>query len=869
MGKFIDVTLRLVDKMTAPLTNAGKYLENHAKQIQRAGKDIQKAGKTISNVGSSMTKGITVPVVAAGTACIKLAADFEQGMSKVQATMGDLEETSDKSMKEMIKTAGKLELKVDTSLSKSEQQMDLLSQMAKKMGEETKYSATEASEAFNYMAMAGWKTNDMLNGIEPVMKLAGASGEELATTSDILTDSLTAFGKTAKDTEHFANVMAAASSNANTNVAMLGESFKYCAPVAGALGYSIDDTSVALGLMANSGIKASNAGTALRTLFTNMANPTDTMATAMKTLGVSLDDGKGNMKSLSQVMNDLRNGFGNLKMPQQEYTKQLNVLNTKLGSGELSTKKYNKEAARLVERAYGAEGALKAQAAAQLAGKTGMAGLLSIVNSSDKDFNKLTNAVKESDGACHDMYETANDNLLGELTKLKSKLESIAISFGEKLTPYIKTATAWIQKMADKFNSLSDEQQNTIIKIALVAASIGPAILIFGKLVGTIGSVVTHVGNAGGMLKRFHSIMGIIKSPASVTILAVAGIAAAAILLWKNWDKIKPKMQAAIGAVAKIFKDLKPKIDPVIKTVRKTIDSMKKTVEKSMPAIRKATNKAFKAIQPYIKMAGEFLKEVAGIIKNVLSKAFDSVKPLVEKFGDAFNAVFPKISGLIEIFAGILSFLAPVAQGVFFIVIEKIDTFAKRVSDVFDGVCQIFGGVLDFITGVFTGNWKKAWEGVKSIFSGIFKTFTATAKAPINGVIEIINSAIRGLNKVKVPDWSPVAAGKGINIPLIPKLAKGTNNWRGGIVQISERGGEIVDLPQGSRVYPHDKSVQKAYQDGANSKSKGGVVISIPKLADQIIIREDADIDKLVDKMMNKLEKVALNIGGEDIGYLY
>ncbi len=868
MGKFIDVTLRLVDKMTAPLTNAGKALANHAQQFQRAGRDIQKAGKAISNVGSSLTKGITAPVAAAGTACIKVAADFEQGMSKVKATMGKLD-TSSKVMNEVTKTASNMGLKVNNSLSKSEQQMDLLSQMAKKMGAKTKYSATEATEAFNYMAMAGWKTSDMLNGIEPIMKLAGASGEDLALTSDILTDSLTAFGKTAEDAGHFADVMAAVSSNANTNVSMLGESFKYCAPVAGALGYSIDDTSVALGLMANSGIKASNAGTALRTLFTNMANPTDTMAVAMKTLGVSLDDGKGNMKSLSQVMNDLRSGFGNLKMPQQEYTKQLNALNAKLGSGELSTKKYNKEATRLVERAYGAEGALKAQAAAQLAGKTGMAGLLAVVNSSDKDFNKLTNAVKKSDNACRDMYETANDNLNGQLTILKSTLESIAISFGEKLTPYIKTATSWIQKMADKFNSLSDEQQNTIIKIALVAASVGPAILIFGKVVGTIGSVVSAIGKVGKAFKRFKSLAGIIASPAGIVILTVAGIAAAAILLWKNWDKIKPKMQAAIGAVAEIFKDLKPKIDPVIKTIRKTIDSMKKTVEKSMPAIRKATNKAFKAIQPYIKMAGEFLKEVAGIIKNVLSKAFDSVKPLIEKFGDAFNAVFPKISGLIGFFADILSFLAPVAQAVFFIVIEKIDTFAKRVSDVFDGVCQIFGGVLDFITGVFTGNWKKAWEGVKSIFSGIFKTFTATAKAPINGVIEIINSAIRGLNKVKVPDWVPGAGGKGINIPLIPKLAKGTNNWKGGIVQISERGGEIVDLPQGSRVYPHDKSVQKAYQDGANSKSKGGIVISIPKLADQIIIREDADIDKLVDKMMNKLEKVALNIGGEDIGYLY
>ena len=179
----------------------------------------------------------------------------------------------------------------------------------------------------------------------------------------------------------------------------------------------------------------------------------------------------------------------------------------------------------------------------------------------------------------------------------------------------------------------------------------------------------------------------------------------------------------------------------------------------------------------------------------------------------------------------------------------------------------VVGGILDFITGVFTGNWSKAWEGVKSIFSGIFSTFETIAKAPLNAIITLINGAIKGFNKIKIPDWVPMVGGKGINIPLIPTLAKGTDNWKGGIVQISERGGEIVDLPSGSRVYPHDKSVQKAYKDG--QKASGGCTITIPKIADQIIVREDADIDKIAQALANKLEKVSQNLGGGKIGYIY
>ena len=185
------------------------------------------------------------------------------------------------------------------------------------MGAKTKFSATESADAFSYMAMAGWKTADMLDGIEGIMYLAGASGEDLAQTSDIVTDALTAFGMEASDTNEFVDVLAKTASNANTNVSLMGETFQYVAPVAGALGYDVKDVSVAIGLMANSGIKASNAGTALRSLLTNLAKPTDSVKAAMKELGISLTDSKGEMKDFSTLMVDMRGSFSKLTEEQK------------------------------------------------------------------------------------------------------------------------------------------------------------------------------------------------------------------------------------------------------------------------------------------------------------------------------------------------------------------------------------------------------------------------------------------------------------------------------------------------------------------------------------------------------------------------
>ena len=353
----------------------------------------QGAMAKFSGTAKSALKGVAVAAGAAETAisamagyAVKVGSSFEEGMSKVSAISGaaggDLEKLTDK---------------------------------AKEMGAKTKFSATEAASAFEYMAMAGWKTEDMLNGIEGIMNLAAASGEDLATTSDIVTDALTAFGMSASDSGRFADVLAAASSNANTNVGMMGETFKYVAPVAGALGFSVEDTAVAIGLMANSGIKASQAGTSLRSIMSRLAKPTDDVQIAMDALGISLTDSNGNMKSLNEVMGDLRKGFANLSEAE------------------------------------------KANMAATLGGQEAMSGLLAIVNASDEDFNSLQNAINNADGAAEAMAGTMQNNLKGSFTILGSALEGFGIQVYERVQEPLKKAvdegTENVNRLARAFAS--------------------------------------------------------------------------------------------------------------------------------------------------------------------------------------------------------------------------------------------------------------------------------------------------------------------------------------------------------------------------------------------------------------------------------
>lgn len=423
-GETAQVEVTADDSATQTVNAASDAVENfdgtsgdaeigasdEATPVIRAAQDAAESwGGSVFNATIGVIDAATAPISALASAAKN---PVVQGASLIGASFGVAESVNSfqdfESMMSQVKAIS----------GATGQEFDDLTTKAQEMGATTKFTATESAEAFNYMAMAGWKPQQMIDGISGIMSLAAASGEDLGTTSDIVTDALTAFGLQAGDAGHFADVLAQASANANTNVSMLGESFKYVAPVAGAMNYSVEDTSLALGLMANASIKGSMAGTALKTSLANMAAPTDSMAAAMDKYGISLTDSEGNMKSLRGVIDNLRGSLGGLSETEQT------------------------------------------AAASTIFGKEAMAGMLAIINASEEDYNKLSTAIGNSKDAAEGMADTMLDNLKGSFTLMSSAIEGTENAFGKRLSPYLRGIAGGITDMmpeiTDGINAVMD-----------------------------------------------------------------------------------------------------------------------------------------------------------------------------------------------------------------------------------------------------------------------------------------------------------------------------------------------------------------------------------------------------------------------------
>ncbi len=628
----VDKNSEQFQALQREIIEAERDAKNAEKALRDFGSvDLQKLEATLSNIGdkataagTALTKRVTAPIVAGFAAAAKVTADFDSSMSKVAAISGATGES-----------------------------FDALRDKAREMGAETKFSASEAAEAMNYMAMAGWKTEDMLDGIEGIMALAAASGEDLATTSDIVTDALTAFGMGAEDASHFADVLAAASANANTNVSMLGESFKYVAPVAGAMGYSAEDISVALGLMANSGIKASQAGTALRNILTRMAKPTKESATAMEALGLTLDDGEGNMKSFMEIMQDFRKGFGQIQIPVDQFEASMEQLDEAFDNGEMSEKAYEEAMNDLIQRAYGAEGANMAMYASMLAGARGMSGLLAIVNTSDEDFKALTDSIYNCDGAAEDMAGVMQDNLAGQLEILKSQLEELAISVGDILMPILRDIVGAIQKFVDWLNNMDESTKTAIVTILAIVAAIGPLLVVIGKIATGLAA----------LLKIWPAIkaIGIAVNTFAMTnpiILIMAAIIALVALIATKGDEIKAMLQKVDDFFQNIFaKDFTEIFGPVLGNI---INGFIANIKNIWDSIKKV----FDGIIDFIK----------GVFSGDWQRAWNGIKQI---FQGAFEGLLAAAKAPLN---GIIGFINILIDGIN-LFIDKLNSIQIKVPD--------------------------------------------------------------------------------------------------------------------------------------------------------------------------------------------
>lgn len=641
-------------------------LETFSNKSNSMGDRVYALGSAFQSAGSSMTKYVTTPLLGVGAAAVTVSAGFESAMSEVQAISG---------------ATGK--------------DFEDLTAKAQEMGAKTKFSASESAEAMQYMAMAGWKTEEMLSGIEGIMNLAAASGEDLATTSDIVTDALTAFGLSAGDAGKFADVLAAASSNANTNVYMLGESFKYVAPVAGALGYSAEDTAIALGLMANAGIKGSQGGTALRSSLSKLVKPTKDAAEVMEQYGLSLTNSDGSMKSLGEVMGMLRDRMGDLSEAEQ------------------------------------------AQAAATLFGQEAMSGMLAIINASDGDYEKLTNAIYSSQDAAVNMAETMQDNLGGQLTILKSTVEGIAISFGNILLPVVKKVVESVQGFATWLNNLSESQKTLIVGIAGVVAAIGPLLLAGGK-------ILKFVGSWPKLVETFKAASTVMSGAFSGMLAPIAAIVAAVIALKIAWDNNLGGIQEK---TAELWAHTQEVFNALVEFIRWFCEFVTELWESNWMGIQDIFNAFVEVFSTLLSGLLDGALEMFEFWKNIFTGnwegAWENVKNI---FKIAWDTIIKVLGTVIDIIVDTI-----IRAGVWLweAAVDAFNWIIEGAQEVWDDLTEWFSKAIEDPVGTVLGIGESLYEAGADIFNSLWDGLSDVW----DSIVDWVGDAISWI-KEKVSFWN-------------------------------------------------------------------------------------------------------------------
>ena len=672
-------------------------------KIDEAGKKIEAFGDSVTGVGQKIMPA-SLAVAGLGTAAVKTAADFDESMSKVAAVSGA---TGD--------------------------DLDALREKAREMGAKTKFSASEAADAMNYMAMAGWKTEDMLSGIEGIMNLAAASGEDLAATSDIVTDALTAFGLSAQDSGHFADILAAASSNANTNVSMMGETFKYCAPIAGALGFSAEDTAQAIGLMANAGIKGSQAGTALRTIMNNLTGEIKLSGKALGDVTIATTNADGSMRDLSDILADCRGAFSQLSESEQ------------------------------------------AAAAEALVGKNAMSGFLALMNAGEGDIEKLSSAidscsdtfvktvdgaiipmsqaleegidwVEEYNGVAEQMAAVMQDNLGGQLTILKSQLQELAISFGEMLMPAIRAIVSKIQVFVDKLNGMSESQRKAILTIGLIVAALGPLLVILGTLISKVGAAMqgfvklaTGVKKLGvavkagtGVFGKLGAALGGISAPVLAIVAVVAVLIAAFKHLWDTNEEFRK-------AITAIWEGIVSKVQAFCQGIVDRLNALGFDFASIVDVLKSLWDGLCQFLAPVFEAA-------FNVVSIVLGTVLDVITGLLDIFIGLFTGNWDQLwNGVKEVFSGVWEGIT----GLF-------ENFLNMLKSLAETVFSWFGSTWESVWSGIKSFFETIWNGIVAFFTGIWNAIVSTVTAQINAVKTVVTTVFNAVKTTATTIWNGI-----------------------------------------------------------------------------------------------------------------
>lgn len=666
-----------------------KNLETQANQSATAVQKIAATGEKFKTVGDNISSAgqkllpVTAGVTALGTASVTTAANFESSMSQVQATMGITKDSMSKVNGQSVNT------------------MDTLSKLAKKMGAETAFSASECAEALNYLALAGYDTEQMCNTLPTVLNLAAAGDIALADASDMVTDAMSALGMGVDEAETMVDQMAKTASTTNTSVAQLGEGILTIGATAKSIKGGTAELNTALGILANNGIKGAEGGTHLRNIILSLQNPTDKAAAQMEALGISVYDSEGNMRSMNDILGDL-----NKSMDGMTSAEKSNIIGT-------------------------------------IFNKTDLSSVNALLANTGSTWDSLQKSITESGGAAQQMADTQLDNLQGQITILKSALEGLAISFGELLMPAIKQIVGWVQKFVDWLNGLSEGTKKTVVTIALLAAALGPVLIVIGKVISAVGTIMTVVPKIAGVINTVKGAFAalnttMLANPIVLIIAAIAALVAAFIYLWNNcdgfrqfwidlWENVKQVAITVWNAIKEFFSQ----VWEAIKTIFSTVFEVIKTL-----------------VTTYFNLYKTIIQTVFNVIKTVITTIWEAIKGV---FTTVFNVIKTLVTTYFNIYKTIIQTVLTIIQTVITTVWNTIKTVIITVlnaiktifSTVWNAIKTIISAVVSGIKGLITGDFTAVKNSITTIMNTIKSTIT-TIWNTIRSTVSTVLGAIKG-----------------------------------------------------------------------------------------------------------------------------
>ena len=657
-----------------------KRLETQANQsavamqkIAATGEKLKSAGNSISEAGKKLMP-VTAAVGGLGTAAVTTAANFESSMSQVQATMGITKDAMSKVDGQTVNT------------------MSTLSELAKKMGAETAFSASECAEALNYLALAGYDTQQMCDTLPTVLNLAAAGGIDLASASDMVTDAMSALGMGVDEAETMVDQMAKTASTTNTSVAQLGEGILTIGATAKSVKGGTAELNTSLGILANNGIKGAEGGTHLRNVILSLQNPTDKAAASMEKLGVDVYDSEGNMRSLNDILGDL-----NKSMDGMTSAEKSNIIST-------------------------------------IFNKTDLASVNALLANTGSTWDDLQQSIIDSGGAAQQMADTQLDNLQGQLTILKSALEGLAISFGELLMPVIKQIVGWVQTFVDWLNGMDEGTKKVIVTVALLAAALGPVLIVVGKVISAVGTIMTVVPKIAGVINTVKTAFAalnttMLANPIVLVIAAITALVAAFIYLWNNceefrefwinlWEQIKEAAVAVWESLKAFFTAAWEAISAAAKTIWEGIKSFFAGIWEGIKLIFSTAAEAIKLI----------ITTYFNLYKTAITTVFNAIKLVVTTVWNAIKTVITTVVTAIQ------TFLTTAWNAIKTVITTVVNAIKTVIVTVWNVIKTAVTTVVNAIKTVISTVWNSIKNTVTSIVNGIKNTVTSVFQNILSGI---------------------------------------------------------------------------------------------------------------------------------------